>query len=105
MAHINIRLSICEWDIGGKRVSAPIQRKRSLIKKENDKLKNVCQIAHARHRAINNFATNRLAGLIAYNWMARKPEMNKKSLTKAGLLRNIYIEPRIITIFVPINVL
>lgn len=105
MAHIHIKLTVSEWDIGGKRVSAPIQGKRSLIKKENDKLKNVCQIVHARHRAINNFATNRLAGLIAYNWMARKPEMNKKSLKKAGLLRNIYIEPRIITIFVPINVL
>ena len=86
MAHIHIKLTISEWDIGGKRVSAPIQRKRSLIKKENDKLKNVCQIVHARHRAINNFATNRLAGLIAYNLMPKKPEMNIEIIDKNRII-------------------
>lgn len=67
-------------------------RKRSLIETVNDELKNVCQIEHTRQRSIDNFATNLLARLIAYNLMPKKPEMNKKSLTKAGLLCNTYVE-------------
>ena len=51
-------------------------RKRSVIETVNDELKNVCQIEHTRHRSVNNFATNLLAGLIAYNLLPKKPEMN-----------------------------
>ena len=53
-----------------------ILRKRSVIETVNDELKNVCQIEHTRHRSVNNFATNLLAGLIAYNLLPKKPEMN-----------------------------
>ena len=60
-------------------------RKRSVIETVNDELKNVCQIEHTknvcqiehtRHRSVNNFATNLLAGLIAYNLLPKKPEIN-----------------------------
>ena len=40
-------------------------RKRVLVETVNDELKNVCQIEHTRHRSIDNFASNLIAGLIA----------------------------------------
>jgi hypothetical protein len=53
-----------------------ILRKRSLIETINDELKNVCQIEHTRHRSIGGFVTNLIAGLIAYNFLPKKPELN-----------------------------
>ena len=50
----------------------------------NDELKNVCQIEHTRHRSIDNFATNLFAGLIAYNLLPKKPEMNSYCLQPAA---------------------
>ena len=46
-------------------------RKRSIIETVNDELKNICQIEHTRHRSVDNFATNLVAGLIAYNLLPR----------------------------------
>lgn len=40
-------------------------RKMTVIETVNDELKNVCQIKHAKHWSIDNFATNLLAELIA----------------------------------------
>ena len=54
-------------------------RKRSVIETMNDELKNVCNIEHTRHRSVDNFATNHLVGLIAYNLLPKKPSMNIKS--------------------------
>ncbi len=51
-------------------------RKRALIETVNDMLKNVCQIEHTRHRSVNNFLTNLISGLIAYNFLSKKPELN-----------------------------
>ena len=51
-------------------------RKRAVIETVNDELKNVCQIEHTRHRSIDNFVTNLIAGLIAYNRLPKKPSMN-----------------------------
>ncbi|SPY36098.1 Uncharacterised protein [Porphyromonas cangingivalis] len=39
-------------------------------------LKNVCQIEHTRHRSVNNFLANLISGLIAYNLLPKKPELN-----------------------------
>lgn len=36
-------------------------RKRSLIETVNDQLKNVCQVAHTRHRSVDGFVVNLLA--------------------------------------------
>ncbi|MCE8194126.1 transposase, partial [Porphyromonas gingivalis] len=49
---------------------------RALIETVNDMLKNVCQIEHTRHRSVNNFVTNLISGIIAYNILSKKPELN-----------------------------
>jgi hypothetical protein len=48
-------------------------RKRSVIETVNDELKNICQIEHSRHRSPLNFIVNMVAGLIAYNFLPKKP--------------------------------
>ena len=58
-------------------------RKRALIETVNDELKNVCHIEHTRHRSIDSFATNLLAGLIAYNLLPKKPSMNIEIIDKS----------------------
>ena len=69
-------------------------RKRALIETVNDELKNVCNIEHTRHRSIDNFASNliagliayNLAGLIAYNLLPKKPSMNIDIIDKSRLI-------------------
>ena len=61
-------------------------RKRSVIETVNDKLKNVCHIEHTRHQSIDNFASNLFAGLIAYNPLPKKPEMNIEIIDKTRLI-------------------
>lgn len=51
-------------------------RKRSLIETVNDELKNICQIEHSRHRSPANFLVNLVAGLVAYNFLPKKPKLN-----------------------------
>lgn len=51
-------------------------RKRSLIETVNDELKNICQIEHSRHRSPANFLVNLVAGLVAYNFLPKKPRLN-----------------------------
>lgn len=53
-----------------------ISRKRSIIETINDQLKNISQIEHSRHRSINNFFVNLIAGLIAYCHQEKKPALN-----------------------------
>lgn len=53
-----------------------LQRKRSIIETINDQLKNISQIDHTRHRSVFNFATNLIAGLIAYCLRPKKPSLN-----------------------------
>ena len=66
-------------------------RKRSLIETVNDELKNVCQIEHTRHWSVDNFATNLLAGLFAYNLLPQKPAMNIDIIDKNRVLRLILV--------------
>ena len=61
-------------------------RKRSTIETVNDELKNVCHIEHTRHRSIENFVANLIAGLIAYNLMPKKPTMNIEIIDKSRLI-------------------
>lgn len=51
-------------------------RKRALIETINDQLKNISQIAHTRHRSVDNFLVNLIAGLIAYTFQPKKPALN-----------------------------
>ena len=61
-------------------------RKRAVIESVNDELKNICQIEHTRHRSVDNFATNLVAGLIAYNLLPKKPSMNIEIIDKSRIL-------------------
>lgn len=51
-------------------------RKRAIIETVNDQLKNISQIAHTRHRSVDNFLVNVIAGLIAYSHQPTKPSLN-----------------------------
>ena len=51
-------------------------RKRALIETVNDQLKNICQIEHTRHRCFPNFIGNLVSGLVAYNFLPKKPSLN-----------------------------
>lgn len=51
-------------------------RKRAIIESVNDQLKNISQIEHSRHRSVNNFMVNLLAGLVAYTLQPKKPSLN-----------------------------
>ena len=53
-----------------------ILRKRANIETINDLLKNCCQIEHTKHRCLNNFVGNLVAGLIAYNIGPKKTALN-----------------------------
>lgn len=50
-------------------------RKRALIETVNDQLKNISQIEHSRHRNVNNFFVNLLAGIAAYSIKPKKPSL------------------------------
>jgi transposase len=60
-----------------------ILRRRALIETVFDKLKNLCQIEHTRHRSVANFAVNLMAGIMAYCLSDNKPTL---ALTRVNLL-------------------
>ena len=51
-------------------------RSRSIIETINDQLKNIAQVDHTRHRSPNNFLTNVLSALIAYQLQPKKPKLH-----------------------------
>jgi hypothetical protein len=51
-------------------------RKRALIESVNDELKNICSIEHTRHRSPKGFFINLVSGLIAYQFLPKKPSLN-----------------------------
>jgi transposase len=53
-----------------------ILRRRSLIETVFDELKNLCQIEHTRHRSMNNFIVNLMAGIVAYCLSDDKPTLS-----------------------------
>lgn len=55
-------------------------RKRSVIETVNDELKNICQVEHSRHRSVGNFLTNLIAGIIAYQFLPKKPSIKYDTL-------------------------
>jgi hypothetical protein len=60
-------------------------RKRVLIETITDQLKNISQVAHTRHRSVDNFLVNLVAGLIAYTHQPRKPSLNLRDASLALL--------------------
>ena len=78
-------------DTGGKRhCNRPCRmlqlRKMALVETVNDGLKNVCNIGHARYVPIDNFASNLIAGLIAYNLLPKEPSLNIDIIDKSRLI-------------------
>ncbi len=51
-------------------------KRRSIIETINDQLKNISQIEHSRHRSVNNFFVNLMAGLISYCFRLHKPSIS-----------------------------
>jgi len=51
-------------------------RKRAIIETVFDQLKNISNIEHSRHRSFWNFLVNIIAGLAAYTWHEKKPNLN-----------------------------
>lgn len=60
-------------------------RKRAIIETVIDQLKNISQVAHTRHRSVDNFLVNLVAGLIAYTHQSKKPSLNLRDETLALL--------------------
>lgn len=60
-------------------------RKRALIETITDQLKNISQVAHTRHRSVDNFLVNLVAGLIAYTHQPKKPSLNLRDASLALL--------------------
>ncbi len=63
-------------------------RKRFLIETVNDKLKNISQIEHSRHRSIVGFLLEVVSGLIAYTFQPKKPSLNLRD-SEIAILRLI----------------
>ena len=61
-------------------------RKRALIETVNDQLKNISQIEHSRHRNVNNFFVNLLAGIAAYSLKPKKPSLRTQCQKKLIVL-------------------
>ena len=60
-------------------------RKRALIETINDQLKNISQISHTRHRSVDNFLVNLVAGFIAYTHQPKKLSLNLRNEDLAAL--------------------
>ena len=54
--------------------------KRFIIETINDQLKNISFIEHSRHRSMNGFMLNLMAGLVAYCLKENKPSLNLSDL-------------------------
>ncbi len=54
-------------------------KKRFIIETINDQLKNIYDIEHSRHRSVENFFINLLAGVVAYTHKAEKPSIRMRS--------------------------
>ena len=64
----------------------PLTRKRFVIETIVDRLKNIPQIEHTRHRSTTTLTVKPNAGLIAYTWQLKKPSLRLSfSVTKTWL--------------------
>jgi hypothetical protein len=51
-------------------------RKRAIIETIIDRLKNVCQVEHSRHRSPVNYFADVIAGLVAYTYGDNLPSLD-----------------------------
>jgi transposase len=59
-------------------------RRRSLIETVFDQLKNLWQIEHSRHRSVNYFLVNLIAGVVAYCLAPNKPRLPVSCFNSIG---------------------
>ena len=60
--------------------------KRFIIETINDQLKNISYIEHSRHRSMNGFMLNLLAGLVAYCLKESKPSLNLTDVERNSMV-------------------
>ena len=60
--------------------------KRFIIETINDQLKNISFIEHSRHRSINGFTLNLMAGLVAYCLKENKPSLNLTDVERNSMV-------------------
>lgn len=60
--------------------------KRFIIETINDQLKNISFIEHSRHRSINGFTLNLMAGLVAYCLKEDKPCLNLTDIERNSIM-------------------
>lgn len=60
--------------------------KRFIIETINDQLKNISFIEHSRHRSMNGFTLNLMAGLVAYCLKANKPSLDITDLERNAMV-------------------
>jgi IS5 family transposase len=60
--------------------------KRYIIETINDQLKNISYIEHSRHRSMNSFMLNLLAGLVAYCLKKNKPTLNLTDVERNSMV-------------------
>ena len=60
--------------------------KRYIIETINDQLKNISYIEHSRHRSMNGFMLNLLAGLVAYCLKKNKPACNLTDVERNSMV-------------------
>jgi hypothetical protein len=60
--------------------------KRFIIGTINDQLKNISFIGHSRHRSINGFTLNLMAGLVAYCLKENKPSLNLTNIERNAMI-------------------
>ena len=60
--------------------------KRYIIETINDQLKNISYIEHSRHRSMNGFMLNLLAGLVAYCLKKNKPTFNLTDVERNSMV-------------------
>jgi hypothetical protein len=60
--------------------------KRFIIETINDQLKNISFIEHSRHRSMNGFTLNLMAGLVAYCLKKNKPSLNISDVERNSMV-------------------
>ena len=60
--------------------------KRFIIETINDQLKNISFIEHSRHRSMNGFMLNLIAGLVAYCLKENKPSLNLTDVERNSMI-------------------
>ena len=65
-------------------------RRRAVIETVNDKLKNIAQVEHSKHRSFGNFVVNLLGGIAAYCYFPKKPSIRVQTVDISNDRQLIY---------------